>query len=155
MSESDYVIVNWPTALQGDSRLAAAPFAPRALLVADSDLGEILSTVKQTALVYGFSRFNLPKQGLMLYVPNTLQYSHYKACSWPHIIFCQLIFGWFCNELYWLAYWSTGCCLQSWHGVPRSWHIHASRPVDEISATSSSGTCSLWLESPQSLVDQI
>lgn len=38
-----------PTALQGDSRLAAAPFAPRALLVSDSNLGEILGPMQETA----------------------------------------------------------------------------------------------------------
>lgn len=65
MSESDCVIVNWSTALQGDSRLAAAPFTPGALLVSDSNLGEILSTVEQIAPGYEFHWFNLLKQGLM------------------------------------------------------------------------------------------
>lgn len=64
MSGSDCASVNWSTALQGDSRLAAAPFTPGALLVSDSHLGEILSTVEQSALLYEFSRFHPPKQGL-------------------------------------------------------------------------------------------
>lgn len=82
MSESDCVIVNWSTTLQGDSRLAAAPFAPGALLVSDSDLDQILHTVEQTALVYEFSRFNLPMQDLVPYVPNTLFTYMNKACFW-------------------------------------------------------------------------
>lgn len=83
MSESDCVIVNWSTALQGDSSLAAAPVAPGALLVSDSDLGEILGTVEQTALVYECSRFNLPVQDLVSFVPNTLHTYMSKACFWP------------------------------------------------------------------------
>lgn len=98
MSESDCVIVNWSTALQGDSRLAAAPFAPGALLVSDSDLDEILCTVQQTALVYEFSRFNLLMQDLVPYVPNTLFTYMNKACFWQQhhnwLIGFQLILEW-------------------------------------------------------------
>lgn len=41
-----------PTTLQGDSRLAAAPFTPGALLVPDSNLGEIQGPVEETTLVH-------------------------------------------------------------------------------------------------------
>lgn len=43
-----------PTTLQGDPRLAAAPFTPWALLVSDSDLGKILSPMEETTLVHRF-----------------------------------------------------------------------------------------------------
>lgn len=52
----DWKILEWlivslwidlsPTALQGDPRLAAAPFTPGALMVSDSNLGQILSPME-------------------------------------------------------------------------------------------------------------
>lgn len=54
-----------PTALQGDSRLAAAPFTPGALdLVSDSYLGQILSPIQETALVHTCGWFNPVHQDL-------------------------------------------------------------------------------------------
>lgn len=55
--------VGWPivslwidprlTALQGDTRLAAAPFTPGALLVSNADLGHILGPMEELTLVHG------------------------------------------------------------------------------------------------------
>lgn len=48
-----------PTALQGDSRLAAAPFTPGALLVSHSNLGDILSPMQEATLVHRSARPNV------------------------------------------------------------------------------------------------
>lgn len=53
-----------PTGLQGDSGLAAAPLAPGALLVSDSNLGQILSPMKQMTVLYLSTIFNLDYSNL-------------------------------------------------------------------------------------------
>lgn len=52
------------TALQGDAGLAAAPFTPGALMVSDSNLGEILSPVEEATLVHSFGLSNPTQQDL-------------------------------------------------------------------------------------------
>lgn len=63
----DWEMVDWLmvsvwidlTTLQGDTRLAAAPFTPGALLVSDSDLCKIPSPMKQVTHVHrSFSILN-------------------------------------------------------------------------------------------------
>lgn len=70
-----------PTALQGDSRLAAAPFTPGALLVADSNLGEILSPMEETTLVHESGWSNLEQD--LTYVPE--QTTHTDMTPGMHI----------------------------------------------------------------------
>lgn len=57
-----------PTTLQGDSRLAAAPITPGALLVSDSNLGEILSPMEEATQVQRFG-WSDPAHQDLTYVP--------------------------------------------------------------------------------------
>lgn len=69
-----------PTALQGDSRLAAAPFTPGALLVSDSNLGDILGPMEKTTQVHRSSRSH-PDHWALTHVPEQrydFRHTHYE-----------------------------------------------------------------------------
>lgn len=62
-----------PTALQGDSRLAAAPLTPGTLLVSHSNLGKILSSMEKATLVHRSGWSNLVYQDLKYVREHTIK----------------------------------------------------------------------------------